>query len=425
MLRRHCMKEVKGKYNRAKIFTDDVEKISLEQVRTLCDQPFSEGSKIRLMPDIHAGAGCTIGTTMTITDKICPNLVGVDIGCGMETVVFRADSPVSRNFDAEKLDRSIKKNIPSGFEIRKFPHKFVDEVEWNDIRGKYDKKRAMLSLGTLGGGNHFIEADRDDEGNLYIVVHSGSRHAGLEIAQYYQEEAWRQMNGRRDEDITALIDSLKSSGRKGEIETELEKLRTQILTDVPRDLAYVSGQLFDDYINDMKIMQHFAALNRKAMIDSICVGLRVSKDEILEQFTTIHNYIDTDAMILRKGAVSAKEGEKLLIPINMRDGSLVCVGRGNEDWNFSAPHGAGRVMSRMQARRNLSLDEFKSEMEGIFSTTVSMETIDESPMVYKTMDSILGNISPTAQVLKVIKPIYNFKAGDEAPWEKRARLRRK
>ncbi len=411
---------VSGRYNSAKIFTNDVEEASICQVKTLCDQKFAEGSKIRLMPDIHAGAGCTIGTTMTITDKICPNLVGVDIGCGMETIVFHADSPTSRTFDPEKLDKSIRGNIPSGFDIRKFPHKFVDQIAWDDIRGKYDKNRARLSLGTLGGGNHFIEADRDEDGNLYIVVHSGSRHAGLEIAGYYQAEAWKQINGKRECDITALIDRLKAEGREQEIEGAVKSLNAQIKSDVPEALAYVSGSLFDDYLNDMRIMQQFAMLSRKAMIDTICVGLRVAKDEIAEQFTTVHNYIDLDAMILRKGAVSAKEGEKLLIPMNMRDGSLVCVGKGNEDWNFSAPHGAGRIMSRAKARRELSLEKFRREMEGIFSTTVGKDTIDEAPMAYKPMKSIMENIGPTAEIVKVIKPIYNFKAGgEEAPWKKR------
>ena len=419
------MQEVSGKYNTAKVFTNDVDEKSLDQIRRLCNQEFTRGSKIRLMPDVHAGAGCTIGTTMTITDKICPNLVGVDIGCGMETIVFHADSPVSKKFSPEKLDKCIKGNIPSGFSIRKFPHKFVEEVEWAEIRGKYDKNRARLSLGTLGGGNHFIEADRDDDGNLYIVVHSGSRHAGLEIANYYQAEAWKQLNGNRESDKEALISRLKNEGRENEIQTELEKLKSQVQTDVPESLAYLTGELFDDYINDMRIMQHFAVLNRKAMIETICVGLRTEKDEIAEQFTTIHNYIDTDSMILRKGAVSAKAGEKILIPMNMRDGSLICIGKGNEDWNFSAPHGAGRIMSRKEARHKLSLADFEKSMEGIYSTTVGKDTIDEAPMVYKNMKSILANISSTAEVVKVIKPIYNFKASDEAPWAARAKNRRK
>lgn len=407
------MQEVKGKYNSAKVFTDAVDEKSLQQIQTLCNQEFTSGTKIRLMPDVHAGAGCTIGTTMTIKDKIVPNLVGVDIGCGMETLCIKADSEVSKNFNGAELDKIIRKNIPSGFNIRKSPHGFVEQVDWEKIKGHYNKKRAWLSLGTLGGGNHFIEADRDDEGNLYIVVHSGSRHAGLEIANYYQELAWRQLNGNCESDCKQLIEQLKAEGRTQEIQEKLAELKAQVVTNIPKDLAYLSGEFFDDYINDMKIMQHFALLNRKAMIQVICIGLHVKEEDIIEQFTTIHNYIDTDNMILRKGAVSAQKGEKLLIPINMRDGSIICVGKGNEDWNCSAPHGAGRVMSRKKARENLSLEEFKAEMSGIWSSTVNLDTIDEAPMAYKSMDDILANINPTAEILKIIKPIYNYKAGDE------------
>ena len=409
------MKIVEGKYNSAKIFTDVVDEKSLEQIKTLCDQEFTSGQKIRLMPDIHAGAGCTIGTTMTIGDKIVPNLVGVDIGCGMETLVIRADSEVSKNFDPAKLDNIIRKNIPCGRDIRKFPHALGETVNFDKVRGKYDKHRAYLSVGTLGGGNHFIEADRDDEGNLYIVVHSGSRHAGLEIANYYQEQAWLQLNQNSKKDCEKLIATLKEEGRETEIEEKLSELKSQVITSVPKDLAYVSGELFEDYINDMKIMQHFAKVNRKAMIETISIGLHIKEEDIIEQFTTIHNYIDTEtegAMILRKGAVSAKKGEKLLIPINMRDGSLVCIGKGNEDWNCSAPHGAGRVMSRMKAKRELDLEEFKSEMSGIWSSTVNKDTLDEAPMAYKTMDDIVANIGETAEIVKIIKPIYNFKAAE-------------
>lgn len=406
------MLEVNGKYNTAKVFTDVVDEKSLQQIQILCDQEFTEGSKIRLMPDVHAGAGCTIGTTMTIKDKIVPNLVGVDIGCGMETLMIHKDSEASKNFDPAILDTIIRKNIPCGYDVRKFTHKNVDEVEWDNIKGQYSKNRARLSLGTLGGGNHFIEADRDEEGNLYIVVHSGSRHAGLEIAEYYQEMAWRQLNGKTKADIDAMIAELKAAGRQNEIEEKRQELNTQIRTSIPKDLAYVSGYLFDDYINDMRIMQHFAQLNRKAMIDVISIGLHLKKEEIIDQFTTIHNYIDTENMILRKGAVSSQKGEKLLIPINMRDGSLVCIGKGNDDWNCSAPHGAGRVMSRMKAKKTLSMEEFKAEMSGIYSTTVSKETLDEAPMAYKTMDDIVANIGPTADIVNVIKPIYNFKAAE-------------
>lgn len=406
------MQEVKGKYNTAKVFTNVIDETSLKQIQLLCNQEFTAGEKIRLMPDVHAGAGCTIGTTMTIKDKIVPNLVGVDIGCGMETLVIHKDSDVAKNFSGAVLDKIIRKNIPCGFDIRKKPHDFVSEVEWNKVKGKYTKNRAILSLGTLGGGNHFIEADKDDEGNLYIVVHSGSRHAGLEIAEYYQEMAWNQLNQKTKADLDAMIAELKATGRQSEIEEKRIEMNAQIKTAIPKDLAYVSGYLFDDYINDMKIMQHFAALNRKAMIDSISIGLRIKKEDLIEQFTTIHNYIDIENMILRKGAVSAKKGEKLLIPINMRDGSLVCIGKGNEDWNCSAPHGAGRVMSRMKAKRQLSMEEFKAQMSGIYSTTVSKATLDEAPMAYKTMDDIVNNINPTAHIEKIIKPIFNFKAAE-------------
>lgn len=409
------MKIVEGKYNSAKVFTDVVDEKSLEQIETLCNQEFVAGQKLRLMPDVHAGAGCTIGTTMTIGDKIVPNLVGVDIGCGMETLVIRAKSEVSKHFNPEELDKIIRKNIPSGRDIRKFPHRLAKEIEFEKVRGKFDRHRAWLSVGTLGGGNHFIEADRDDDVNLYIVVHSGSRHAGKEIAEYYQEEAWKQLNGNSEAEIAAFIQKLKSEGRETEIQEELKKLKSQVRTNIPKDLAYVSGQLFDDYINDMKIMQHFARVNRKAMIETISIGLHIKEEDIIEQFTTIHNYIDTEtegAMILRKGAVSAKKGEKLLIPINMRDGSLVCIGKGNEDWNCSAPHGAGRVMSRMKAKKELNLADFKAEMKGIWSSTVNKSTLDEAPMAYKTMDDIVENIGETAEIVKIIKPIYNFKAAE-------------
>ena len=406
------MQEVKGKYNTAKVFTDVVDEKSLQQIKTLCDQEFTSGARIRLMPDVHAGAGCTIGTTMTIKDKIVPNLVGVDIGCGMETLMIHKDSEAAQKFDPAQLDMIIRKNIPCGFDIRKFEHQYVAEVEWDNIKGIYNKHRAQFSLGTLGGGNHFIEADKDEEGNLYIVVHSGSRHAGLEIAEYYQEMAWRQLNGKTKADLDAMISKLKSEGRETEIEAKRVEMNAQIKTQIPKDLAYVSGYLFDDYINDMRIMQHFAMLNRKAMINTISIGLHLKKEEIVDQFTTIHNYIDTENMILRKGAVSAQKGEKLLIPINMRDGSLICLGKGNEDWNCSAPHGAGRVMSRMKAKKELSMEEFKAEMSGIYSTTVTKETLDEAPMAYKTMDDIVANIGPTADILNVIKPIYNFKAAE-------------
>ena len=368
------MIELKGKYAQAKVFTDVVDSESISQVISLLNQPYAEGSHIRMMPDIHAGAGCTIGTTMTISDRICPNLVGVDIGCGMETIRLK-----EKRIELQKLDKLIRKEIPSGFSIRAKPHRFADWVDLEQLRcAKYVKlDRAYRSIGTLGGGNHFIEANRDDEGNLYIVIHSGSRHLGLEIADYYQ---------------TAGFKALKDQG-----------------IDIPKPLAYVDGHLREHYLHDMRIAQEFAQANRKAMADVIIKGMGL---HVTEQFTTIHNYIDLEEKILRKGAVSAKAREKLLIPINMRDGSLICIGKGNEDWNCSAPHGAGRLMSRSAAKSSFTVSEFKKQMEGIYTTSVGQSTLDECPMAYKSMEDIVDHIEPTAEILAVIKPIYNFKAGN-------------
>jgi RNA-splicing ligase RtcB len=321
------MLEIIGKFNTARAFTNLLDDYSREQIETLCNQSFVENSIIRLMPDVHAGAGCTIGTTMTIKDKIVPNLVGVDIGCGMETLVIAADHIASKNIDPIRLDEIIHSNIPSGMDIRDSAHEYINRISLNEIRcPAINPGRAQKSIGTLGGGNHFIEANRDTENNLYIVIHSGSRHLGKEIAEYYQEEAWKQLNKNRKVDIAEYINQLKSKGLEKEIQNRIQQIRAQTLTDVPQDLAYVTDELFDDYINDMKITQYFALLNRKAIMDVIMRGLNIPMDIEYEQFSTIHNYIDTEAMILRKGAVSAKKGEKLIIPINMRDGSIICEG---------------------------------------------------------------------------------------------------
>lgn len=401
------MIELTGRYNSAKIFTDTADETSLSQVLLLLNQEFAAGSRIRMMPDIHAGAGCTIGTTMTVTDKIVPNLVGVDIGCGMETAVVR-----EKHLELQKLDKLIYEKIPSGFQIREKTHPYFEELDLEQLycSNRVNLARAEKSLGTLGGGNHFIEVDKDDEGNLYLVVHSGSRHLGVEVAGYYQEEGYRALNGTAKKDIEKLIADLKAQGRDKEIQKRIEALKGTVRTDIPKTLAYVSGELFDQYIHDMKIVQQYAQLNRKAMVDVILKGMKL---HVTEQFTTIHNYIDTDAMILRKGAVSAKKGEKLLIPINMRDGSLVCIGKGNDDWNQSAPHGAGRLMSRAMAKQSFTVSAFQKQMEGIYSTSVNKETLDECPMAYKGMDDIMKNITDTAEILKIIRPIYNFKAGEE------------
>lgn len=359
------------------------------------------------MPDVHAGAGCTIGTTMTITDRIVPNLVGVDIGCGMNTVRIK-----EKHIELQKLDKLIYEKIPSGFNIREKTHRYFDQINLEDLYcyKQINPARAEKSLGTLGGGNHFIEADQDNDGNIYIVVHSGSRHLGLEAADYYQEEGYRALNGSSKKDIDELITELKQQGREKEIQKSIAARKKEQNTSIPKQLAYVSGDLFEQYIHDMKIIQKYADLNRQAMMDEILKGMKLHADW---QFTTVHNYVDTEAMILRKGAVSARKGEKLLIPINMRDGSLICTGRGNDDWNQSAPHGAGRLMSRSAARQSFTVSEFKKQMKDIYTTSVNKDTLDECPMAYKGMEDIIGNIGDTAVVDKIIKPIYNFKSSSE------------
>lgn len=399
------MIELHGKYAQAKVFTDVVDEASISQVINLLNQPYVEGSRIRMMPDIHAGAGCTIGTTMTIGDKVCPNLVGVDIGCGMETVRIR-----EKHIEMQKLDKLIRQEIPSGFGIRSTPHRFIQEVDLSELccAKHVQIGKAELSIGTLGGGNHFIEADKDEDGNIYIVIHSGSRHLGLEIANYYQEAGYKALTTYSKAETQEIIERLKAEGREKEISSQLKKLKKECK--VPKPLAYVEGELLEHYLHDMAIAQEFARLNRKAMMDVIMKGMKLHAEET---FTTIHNYIDVENGILREGAVSAQAGEKLLIPINMRDGSLICIGKGNEDWNYSAPHGAGRLMSRSEAKERFTVSEFKHEMEGIYSTSVSRSTLDESPMAYKGMQDIVDNIGPTAEIMSIIKPIYNFKAGED------------
>lgn len=396
------MIELKGKHNTAKVFTDNIEQAAISQILNLLNQEFVCGSQIRIMPDTHAGAGCTIGTTMTLKDKAVPNLVGVDIGCGMETVLLK-DSHV----ELQKLDTVIHKYIPVGFDVRDTPHSYMNEIDLTQMRcaGHVNLNRAELSMGTLGGGNHFIELDRDDNGRFYLVVHSGSRNLGKQVAEYYQKAAAKDLEKRRN-DSSRLIAELKAQGRETEIETELQKLK---FLKLDKNLALVEGHMFDDYIYDMKITQQYAMLNRKAIVREI---VKQMKFKVEDSFTTIHNFIETDSMILRKGAISAKTGEQVLIPMNMRDGSLICIGKGNPDWNHSAPHGAGRLMSRSAAKESITLSQFKESMEGIYSSTINKSTIDESPFAYKPMDEIIANIADTVEIVKIIKPVYNFKAAE-------------
>jgi RNA-splicing ligase RtcB len=358
------------------------------------------------MPDVHAGMGCTIGTTMAITDKIVPGMVGVDIGCGMETVRIS-----QTEIDFGKLDALIRERIPCGREVRNAPHALNDQIDLTQLRCSpyMNLSRAQHSIGTLGGGNHFIEVDRGEKDDLFIVVHSGSRHIGNEVAKYYQDEGRKAFWGGARHQVDALVAELKAQGRFQEIQPAINRLRKEHEIAVPKDLAYVEGRLFDDYIHDMKIIQRFATLNRMAMMDVILTGMNLTA---VEQFTTIHNYIDTDNMILRKGAVAAYAGQKLLIPINMRDGSLICIGKGNPDWNCSAPHGAGRLMSRREAFKRLSLEEYRKEMAGIYTTCVDRTTLDEAPMAYKGIDEIISNIGPTVEIMERIISVYNFKAAE-------------
>ncbi|MCL2260636.1 MAG: RtcB family protein [Fibromonadales bacterium] len=374
------MLNLKGQFNTAKVFTDNIEEEAISQIKTLLNQEFVRDSKIRFMPDVHAGAGCVIGTTLTITNGlVVPNLIGVDIGCGMLACRIKSDSKTSETFEPQALDKVIRKYIPIGNSVRKSAHAFADNVQWNKVRAEgMNVERARKSIGSLGSGNHFIEINRNKNNDLYIVIHSGSRHFGLEVAKHYQKKAW----------------------------LELSKSDMSI----PEALAYCSGLTTENYLNDLGLAQDMAHWNRKTMLDEIKRGLGVEKNEIADEFETVHNYIELEAMIARKGAVSAKNGEILIIPMNMRDGSLICTGKGNEDWNCSAPHGAGRIMSRGKAKATLNMEDFKNEMKSVYSTTISTGTLDEAPMAYKPMQEIIDNIGDTVDVMDIIKPIYNFKA---------------
>lgn len=395
------MIELRGKYNTAYVYTDIIDNESVSQIIELLNQPMSQGQTIRMMPDVHAGAGCTIGTTMTVGDKIIPNLVGVDIGCGME-VSYLAEKDV----DFAELDKVIRACVPSGMAVRKRAHAYYKQIDLSALHCaiNLDLNRARLSLGTLGGGNHFIEVDKSDNGTLLLVIHSGSRHLGTEVARYYQREAYKYLSKI---DAQMIVLQMKLEGRDKEIDGELKKFKG---SHIPKDFAYCQGELFDKYVHDMKIVQEFARLNRKAMTETIISELGLT---VTDSFTTVHNYLDTDKMIIRKGAVSALKGERLIIPMNMRDGALICVGKGNPEWNYSAPHGAGRIINRGRAKQEFSVEEFEATMQGIYSTSVGQSTLDESPMAYKPMQSIIENIGDTVDIEEIVKPVYNFKASED------------
>lgn len=410
-----------------KIFTDNIEQEAIDQINTLLEQPAFTDCKVRIMPDVHAGAGCVIGFTADLGDKVIPNIVGVDIGCGMFTVELghidtgingKTDSSIVNyvtDIDYEKLDNVIRTCIPSGRNV----HEEINYIfpELKNLRC-YNKLKNIdwleRSMGTLGGGNHFIEIDEGFEGRKYLVIHTGSRNLGKQVADYYQNLAVELMIDRdklayeRDR----LIAEYKDQGRSSEIQDAIKELRNtwrKKANDIPKELCYLTGKYRDDYIYDMKICQRFAKQNRLMIALKIMLSMGWYS---IDLFETVHNYIDESNMI-RKGAISAKKGEKVLIPINMRDGSLLCVGKGNEDWNCSAPHGAGRIMSRSKARESISMESFRESMTGIYTTSVCESTIDESPMAYKSMNEIINNIKDTVDILDVLKPVYNFKASED------------
>lgn len=398
------MLEIKGKVNTAFCYAKVVEEEAIEQIRRMCDYDFTEGSRICIMPDVHAGKGCTIGTTMTVAGKAVPNVVGVDIGCGMYTINLGKSE-----IDFAKLDEAAH-FIPSGHCVWDGRMERFDLMQLICYRHLKNTKWLERSLGTLGGGNHFIEIDQASDGTNYLVIHSGSRNLGKQVAEHYQRLAVELHQGKEEyfKKREALIAEYKAAGRRKEIQGALKELKweeKELL--IPEDLCYLYGTYLEDYLHDVEICQEFARRNREKMAEVIMdrTGLTGS-----DAFHTIHNYIDTDEMILRKGAIAAHKGEKVLIPINMRDGSVLAVGKGNPEWNYSAPHGAGRLMSRTKAKECLSMDEYKEMMAGIYTTSVNEATLDEAPMAYKSLDDIIDVIRESVDVIDIMKPIYNFKA---------------
>lgn len=397
-----------------KIFTKNVEQEAVDQIELLLAQDAFKDCKVRIMPDVHAGKGCVIGFTADLGEKVIPNIVGVDIGCGMLCV-----SLGQTDIDFEKLDNVIRSYVPSGRDVHDGRIIRFDELQnlkcYRELR---DTKRLERSIGTLGGGNHFIEVDVAEDGYKYLVIHTGSRNLGKQVADYYQNLAFELMSGKDKlyEEQDRIIEEYKATGRKSEIQNAIAELHRNfkaVNPNIPKDLCYLEGKYREDYLHDMRICQKFAYMNRVMIAQIICnhMGWGVDAD-MPDYFECIHNYIDHDSNIVRKGAISAKLGEKVLIPINMRDGCIIGTGKGNEDWNQSAPHGAGRVMSRTKAKELVSLEEFEKAMDGIYTTSVNQSTIDESPMAYKTLDEIVENIKDTVDVLAIIKPVYNFKASE-------------
>ena len=405
------MLEIRGKIATAVCYAKVIDESAIAQIHTMCDYELTEGSRVRIMPDVHAGAGCTIGTTMTVLDKVCPNIVGVDIGCGMYTVRL-----ADRELDFERIDEAVH-SIPSGMNVRESK---AEEFGLKDLRcyeALKDIPRLECSLGTLGGGNHFIEIDRTSGGEYCLVIHSGSRNLGKQVADHYQRMAVGRFSDKSRilQERMNVVRTYKEQGRETEISEALKQLMLgygSMSVSVPEALCWLEGAGLQDYLHDVGICQRFARRSREIMAETI---LRKTGMTASESFHTIHNYIDTDEMILRKGAIAAHKGEKVLIPINMRDGSVIAVGKGNPEWNCSAPHGAGRIMSRSRAKDSIHLEEYRKAMEGIYSTSVNESTLDEAPMAYKSLEDIIDVIGDSVDIIEIMKPVYNFKAGDEEP----------
>lgn len=403
------MKIIKGTYSDAKVFTHNIDEMTIAQIEGFLNEELTTNANVRIMPDCHAGKGAVIGTTMKVTDRVIPNLVGVDIGCGMLCVELQ-----KKDIDFAKLDTVIRTSVPSGQSIRSSAHPFINHIELDRVLANFSQATAIHSLGSLGGGNHFIEMNETEDGRLFLVIHSGSRHLGVKVANFHQKKAIHSLSTDKD-GLDALIAQLKQEGRHREIHNAIKSYKSAS-PNIPNDLAYVTGSLMEDYFNDLQIAQDYAKWNRAAMVEVLLESMDFTE---IGRIDTVHNYIDLEHMILRKGAISARKDEMVLIPINMRDGSLLAKGKGNDDWNQSGPHGAGRILSRTKAKQVLELDDFTHTMKDVYTTSVNQDTIDESPFAYETMQEIIDNTQDTIAIQSILKPIYNFKAAETQGWRRK------
>lgn len=398
---------IQGKFGEAKIFTDNIEPEAITDIYKVLNSPVAINANMRIMPDVHKGMSFPIGTTMKITDKVIPNGVSVDIGCGMLVQALK-----DTHVELGKLDKIIHANVPAGFNIHKKAHRWANDTRISELRCKdhlSNMHKFHLAIGTLGGGNHFIELNKDETGQLFLVIHTGSRNLGKQIADYYQQKAYDTMKSKRVSDLAEILDNLKKNGRVDEIDAAIKYFHSNN-PEPDKAMAYCEGELMQDYLHDMAIAQEYASLNRKAIADIIQRGMGW---KVQSEFQTIHNYIDMNTKILRKGAVRAEKGEILIVPMNMAWGSVIAVGKGNPDWNESCAHGSGRKMSRKKAKESVSMDAYRNSMNGIYTTCVDKSTIDESPMAYKDPEEVLENLKDTIEVVNRIVPVYNFKASGD------------